>query len=83
MKSGWSLIGIVAIAFMGGQEAYAAHSLTQVWKTEGLAVPESVIHINDPKEPYLLVSLIDGEPAATDGKGGIAKLAGNSARLMY
>lgn len=75
MKSGWSLVGVLMMALFGGQEAWAAHSLAQVWKAEGLAVPESVIYINDPKKPYLLVSMIDGEPAATDGKGGIAKLS--------
>ena len=77
MKSGWSLISALMMGLVGGQGACAAHSLTQVWQTEGLAVPESVIYINDPKEPYLLVSMIDGEPAAIDGKGGIAKLATN------
>lgn len=54
--------------------ARAEHSLTQVWKAEGLAVPESVLYIKDKKEPYLLVSLIDGVPTEVDGKGGIARL---------
>jgi hypothetical protein len=75
MKSGLLVFGLFSIALGMAQGALAAHSLVQVWKTEGLAVPESVIYINDPKEPYLLVSLIDGEPATTDEQGGIAKLS--------
>lgn len=70
-----ALIGSFILVLANVQGALAAHSLTQVWKAEGLAVPESVIYISDPKDPYLLVSLIDGEPAGVDQKGGIAKLA--------
>lgn len=73
MKSRMVVIFILG-ALLGTQGAWAAHSLSQVWQAEGLPVPESVIYINDAKEPYLLVSLVDGEPAATDQKGGIAKL---------
>lgn len=75
MKNGLAVIAVAMVALLGAQEVFAAHSLSQVWKTDGLAVPESVIYMNDPKEPYLLVSQIDGEPANTDQKGGIAKLA--------
>lgn len=53
---------------------WAAHTITQLWKTEGLPVPESVLYVAG-KSPYLLVSLIDGESAVADHKGGIAKLS--------
>lgn len=53
----------------------AQHTLKQSWKTGDLPTPESVLYVADEKAPYLLVSLIDGEGAAADGKGGIAKLA--------
>lgn len=84
MKNGWLLqcllvqgwlVGVLILVLGVAQGALAAHSLAPVWKAEGLAVPESVIYINDPKEPYLLVSLIDGEPATADQQGGIAKLS--------
>jgi hypothetical protein len=74
MKSGMAVI-VFMVVLLGAEGVLAAHSLSQVWKADGLAVPESVIYINDPKEPYLLVSQIDGEPAGADQKGGIAKLA--------
>lgn len=53
----------------------AQHTLKQTWKATDLPTPESVLYVADEKAPYLLVSLIDGEGAVADGKGGIAKLA--------
>lgn len=53
---------------------HAQHKLTELWKAEDLPTPESVLFVADKKSPYLLVSLIDGEGAVADGKGGIAKL---------
>ena len=55
--------------------SWAVSSLAQVWQTEGLAVPESVLYVAHKKEPYLLVSQIDGVPTEVDGKGGIAKMS--------
>jgi hypothetical protein len=52
----------------------AQHKLTPLWKTADLPTPESVLFVPHKKSPYLLVSLIDGDGAAADGKGGIAKL---------
>jgi hypothetical protein len=43
------------------------------WKGIGLSTPESVLH-DDATDTYL-VSNIDGQPAAVDGKGFIAKLS--------
>lgn len=54
--------------------AQAQHQLEQLWLTPDLPVPESVLYVADKKEPYLFVSLIDGEGNAVDGKGGIATL---------
>src|SRR5688572_17488435 len=42
------------------------------WKGIGLATPESVLH--DADADVYLVSNVDGEPLAADGKGFIAKL---------
>lgn len=50
-----------------------AQSLQEEWKSEEkLPVPESVLYDSDSKT--LFVSLIDGEAAKKDGKGGIAIL---------
>jgi len=54
--------------------ANAQPHLEQIWLTEGLNVPESVLVYRAGKANFLLVSQIDGDPSATDGKGGIAKL---------
>lgn len=54
--------------------AHAQVALVQVWLTEGLSVPESVLVYRSGKANFLFVSQIDGDPSATDGKGGIAKL---------
>jgi len=53
---------------------HAQQKLDQTWQTADLATPESVLFVADKKSPYLLVSLIDGDGATVDGKGGIAKL---------
>lgn len=52
----------------------AQHQLEQLWLTPDLPTPESVLYVGDKKEPYLFVSLIDGEGNVVDGKGGIATL---------
>ncbi len=49
--------------------------LVQVWQTENLSVPEAVLEIKDKRHHYFLVSLIDGDPFAKDGVGGIAKIS--------
>lgn len=49
--------------------------LVQVWQAENLPVPESVLEVKDKRHHYFLVSLIDGDPFAKDGVGGIAKIS--------
>ncbi len=52
------------------------HTLQKLWETDTIvAIPESVLPDN--KKKMLYISLIDGGPWATDGKGGIAKLGAN------
>src|SRR3954462_6519212 len=56
---------------------FGAHSeplLEKLWVTEGLSVPESVLVYRNGRTNLLFVSQIDGDPSATDGKGGIAKM---------
>lgn len=49
------------------------HSLKQLWQTDTIvAVPESALP--DPKHGVLYTSLINGDPWAADGVGGIARL---------
>ena len=55
--------------------ASAAPSLEQLWLTEGVSVPESVLVYRNGKTNFLLVSQIDGESNTKDGKGGIAKMS--------
>jgi hypothetical protein len=55
--------------------ASAAPSLEQLWLTEGVSVPESVLVYRNGRTNFLLVSQIDGESNAKDGKGGIAKMS--------
>lgn len=55
--------------------ALAQHKLEQAWLTPDLPTPESVLYVRVGGEPYLFVSLIDGQGDAVDGKGGIAKLS--------
>ncbi len=54
--------------------AHAQANLEQIWLTEGLSVPESVLVYRSGKSNFLLVSQIDGESNTKDGKGGIAKM---------
>lgn len=54
--------------------ANAQPSLEKIWLTEGLSVPESALVYRNGKTNVLLVSQIDGDPSAMDGKGGIAKV---------
>ena len=71
MKS-FVFVGLLAI----GSSAWAAdpHKLDQLWLAEGLRTPESVLFYKTETETVLFVSEIEGEGAAVDGKGGIAKL---------
>lgn len=53
----------------------AQPSLEQLWLTEGVSVPESVLVYRNGRANFLLVSQIDGESNTKDGKGGIAKMS--------
>jgi hypothetical protein len=53
----------------------AQSSLEQLWLTEGVSVPESVLVYRNGRANFLLVSQIDGEANTKDGKGGIAKMS--------
>lgn len=47
------------------------HQLQKLWETDSIvAIPESVLYTKD----GMFVSLIDGSPWESDGKGGIAKI---------
>jgi sugar lactone lactonase YvrE len=50
-----------------------AAELTQVWEATGLKGPESAVY--DPARNVIYVSNVNGEPAAKDGTGFVAKLA--------
>lgn len=67
------LINIIcAVLFVQGINAQQK-SLDKIWESKDqLPVPESVLFVSESKELY--VSLIDGEGAGKDGKGGIAIL---------
>ncbi|GAB4021833.1 SMP-30/gluconolactonase/LRE family protein [Spirosoma koreense] len=57
-----------------GLTSQAQHQLKKLWESDStLAIPESVLSDKD----VLYVSLIDGSPWETDGKGGVAKLDKN------
>lgn len=62
------------LAFFLCASAQAQHAVNSLWQTADLPTPESVLFVENKKDPYLFVSLIDGEGAVADGKGGIAKL---------
>lgn len=66
-----SMVGVL----LGALPAFAQHNLKQLWQTPDLPTPESVLYVADKDDPYLFVSLIDGEGNVADGKGGVAKLA--------
>jgi hypothetical protein len=51
------------------------HTLLQAWKTEGFAVPESVLIVGEGAQQRLFVSQIDGKGGDADGKGAIAELS--------
>ncbi len=71
-----TLLALVAvITSCATFQAQAQHKLTPTWMASDLPTPESVLFVADKKSPYLFVSLIDGDGAAADGKGGIARLA--------
>ena len=53
--------------------ANAQVTLTKLWETTDLPTPESVLPTKNGKSLY--VSLIDGDAAKADGKGGIAILS--------
>ena len=55
----------------------AQPNLEQLWLTEGVSVPESVLVYRNGRANFLLVSQIDGESNTKDGKGGIAKMSLN------
>lgn len=57
--------------------ASAQPFLEQLWLTEGVSVPESVLVYRNGRANFLLVSQIDGESNTKDGKGGIAKMSLN------
>src|SRR5690606_24784704 len=50
-------------------------TLAKQWSTKDLRTPESVLVHKTGTDKYLLVSEIEGDGAALDGKGGIAKLS--------
>ncbi|HTF95372.1 MAG TPA: GTP-binding protein [Cellvibrio sp.] len=75
MKKHLALGGLLCLLGAIPLPGWAQHQLEQKWLTPDLPTPESVLFVADKKTPYLLVSLIDGEGAAADGKGGIAKLS--------
>lgn len=65
---------VILIINCASLPAQAQHKLTLLWSAPDLPTPESVLFVADKKSPYLLVSLIDGDGSAADGKGGIATL---------
>lgn len=50
------------------------HQMEKIWETDSvMRVPESVLY--DSGKDVLYVAMMDGQPGAADGKGGIAKLS--------
>lgn len=66
---------LTALFTLSAAPAWAEHQLEQLWLTPDLPTPESVLFMADKKEPYLFVSLIDGQGNVADGKGGVAILS--------
>jgi hypothetical protein len=65
---------LVLCCLLFGINSQGQHQLKKIWESDStLAIPESVL----PDKDVLYVSLIDGSPWETDGKGGIAKLDKN------
>jgi len=67
-------LAFLLCSFFVGYGAHAEPFLEKLWVTEGLSVPESVLVYRSGRTNLLFVSQIDGDPSATDGKGGIAKM---------
>lgn len=67
--------GFIFSSFFMISTVSAQANLEQLWLTEGLSVPESVLVYRNGKSNFLLVSQIDGESNTKDGKGGIAKMS--------
>ena len=67
----------ILVLLVWGNTVWAAEprTLEQLWLTEGLRTPESVLVYKTKKETVLFVSEIEGEGAAVDGQGGIAKMS--------
>ncbi|WP_128545251.1 ATP-binding protein [Larkinella soli] len=69
---------LILCCLLWGGHTRAQHQLTKIWESDStLATPESVLADKD----VLYVSLIDGNPWDTDGKGGIAKV-GKNGKIM-
>ncbi|WP_345241993.1 ATP/GTP-binding protein [Nibrella saemangeumensis] len=65
---------LVLAGLLSGFTSQAQRQLVKLWESDStLAIPESVL----PDKDVLYVSLIDGAPWDTDGRGGIAKLDRN------
>ncbi len=68
---------ILVFIFLLGASVVAkaqTHTLVKMWETDTIvAIPESVLP--DVKKKILYVSLIDGGPWVSDGKGGVGKLS--------
>jgi sugar lactone lactonase YvrE len=63
-----SMLGAVAGAMViAGAPAVAQDGATEVWRLEGFATPESVVH--DPARGLLYVSNVAGEPLERNGEG--------------
>jgi DNA-binding beta-propeller fold protein YncE len=68
------LLALTSLSVQAQTQPQPQHKLEQTWITPDLPTPESVLYFADKKKSYLLVSLIDGQGDAVDGKGGIAAL---------
>src|SRR5690606_11017745 len=62
-------------ALAAAASAAEPHKLEQLWLTDSLRTPEAVLFYQTESEAVLLVSEIEGEGAAADGMGGIAKVS--------
>lgn len=63
----------ISVLFISLVTKSQTHKLEKIWETDSIvAVPESVLA--DTKNGILYISLIDGAPWESDGKGGVAKL---------
>src|SRR5690606_12923102 len=69
------LLASALLPFLAASVNAESVTLSQLWSTKDLRTPESVLVHKAGTEKYLLVSEIEGDGAALDGKGGIAKLS--------